>query len=80
MTTKIPAVTQLNPNVLPIVHTGAPQIGGPMPGTPTFQFQGWLRQLWNMINGTLNKGYTGTVVISGETLTFQNGVLISKSP
>lgn len=48
-------------------------------GTSSILLQGWFRSLWNMINGTLNKGYTGTQVISGVTYTYQNGVLIGVS-
>jgi hypothetical protein len=44
---------------------------------PTNTFQGWLREVWNMLDGTVNKGFTGTQVIDGKTYTFQNGVVVN---
>jgi hypothetical protein len=54
-------------------------------GKPTILLQGWFREVWQMINGTLNKGFTGTIATAKLTtggtngsLTFQNGVLVKE--
>lgn len=56
-------------------------------GTKTHYFFTWLDGLYNLLKGTIGRGYTGTVTLtkltgggSNGTLTYVNGVVVSVVP
>lgn len=75
-TLPIPQVPPPRPASAEIIHRD---------GTPSILLQGWFREVWQMLNGTLNKGFTGTIATAKLTtggangsMTFQNGVLVKE--